>query len=406
MSSATVSTDSPTTSSPASAGATLAAVRELPPEIMARAAEIEQARRLPADLLQKLIGAGCFRLVLPASHGGAGASLAEAMRVFETLSRADASVGWTVMIGAGSWCDLAGLPRATFDALFGGGNDVITAGAFAPTGTATPVDGGYRVSGRWAFVSGCEHATWIFGNTMEQPGPDGSDGAAGPGDGPPNMRMVVFPPDQVEIEDTWDVSGLRGTGSHHVRADDVFVPAARTLAMLEDEPCIDEPVVRIPPPTMYSLTVASVALGTARGAIDDIMELAADKVPLLDHAPLAGSVPFQIDLALADTRLRAASALAYELADELWACAVEASPVSPEQRARTRAAAVWATSEAVEAVTTAYRAAGGSSLYAGSPLQRRLRDVNAVTQHFLVKPATLVTAGAVLAGQDVDLTVF
>jgi alkylation response protein AidB-like acyl-CoA dehydrogenase len=220
------------------------------------------------------------------------------------------------------------------------------------------------------------------------------------------MRVAVFSPDEIEIEDTWDVSGLRGTGSHHVRADDVFVPAARTLAMLEDGPCIDEPLLRIPVPTLYSLPVASVALGIARGAIDDILALAAHKVPLLDQAPLAGSVPFQVDLAVADTRLRAAAALVYDVADELWTTAVEASPVSPEQRARARAAAVWATSQAVEAVTSAYRAGGGSSLYADSPLQRRLRDINAVTQHFLVKPATLATAGAILAGQDVDLTVF
>ncbi|HET6772355.1 MAG TPA: acyl-CoA dehydrogenase family protein [Acidimicrobiales bacterium] len=397
--------DSGATTAPANAAATLAAVRDLAPEISARGPEIEQARRLPADLLDQLIDAGCFRLVLPASHGGAGATLTETMQVLETLSRADASVGWAVMIGAGSWCDLAGLPREMFDALFGGG-DVITAGAFAPSGTATPVDGGYRISGRWAFVSGCEYATWVFGNSIEQPGPGGSAGPDGSGDGPPRMRVAVFSPDEIEIEDTWDVSGLRGTGSHHVRADDVFVPAARTLAMLEDEPCIDEPLLRIPVPTLYSLPVASVALGIARGAIDDILDLAAHKVPLLDQAPLAGSVPFQVDLAVADTRLRAAAALVYDVADELWTTAVEASPVSPEQRARARAAAVWATSQAVEAVTSAYRAGGGSSLYADSPLQRRLRDINAVTQHFLVKPATLATAGAVLAGQDVDLTVF
>jgi alkylation response protein AidB-like acyl-CoA dehydrogenase len=393
--------DSGATTAPADAAATLAAVRDLAPEISARGPEIEQARRLPADLLDQLIDAGCFRLVLPASHGGAGATLTETMQVLETLSRADASVGWAVMIGAGSWCDLAGLPREMFDALFGGG-DVITAGAFAPSGTATPVDGGYRISGRWAFVSGCEYATWVFGNSIEQPGPGGSTGP----DGPPRMRVAVFSPDEIEIEDTWDVSGLRGTGSHHVRADDVFVPAARTLAMLEDGPCIDEPLLRIPVPTLYSLPVASVALGIARGAIDDILALAAHKVPLLDQAPLAGSVPFQVDLAVADTRLRAAAALVYDVADELWTTAVEASPVSPEQRARARAAAVWATSQAVEAVTSAYRAGGGSSQYADSPLQRRLRDINAVTQHFLVKPATLATAGAILAGQDVDLTVF
>lgn len=220
------------------------------------------------------------------------------------------------------------------------------------------------------------------------------------------MRMAVFSPDEIEIEDTWDVSGLRGTGSHHIRADDVFVPVDRTLAMMQDPPCLDEPLLRIPVPTLYAPPLAAVALGIARGALDDIVALAEHKVPLLDQAPLAGSVPFQVDLAVADTRLRAASALIYEQAGELWANGVEARPVSAEQRARARAAAVWVTEQAVDVVTTAYRAGGGSSLYSGSALQRRLRDVNALAQHFLLKPATLATAGAVLAGQDVDLTVF
>jgi alkylation response protein AidB-like acyl-CoA dehydrogenase len=387
------------------ADATLAAVRELAPQIAARAADIERARRLPADLLDELVRAGCFRFLLPAGGDGEGGSLPDGMRVIETLSRADASVGWTVMIGAGSWCDIAGLPRETFDALYGGG-DAVTAGAFAPSGTATPVDGGYRISGRWAFVSGCQHATVIYGNAIELPGAGVAAGPGGPEDGPPRMRTAVFSPDEIEIEDTWDVSGLRGTGSHHVRADDVLVPAARTLATMEDPPCIDAPLLRIPVPTLYAPPLASVALGIARGALDDILALAEHKVPLLDHGTLAGSVPFQVDLAMADTRLRAASALVYEHADELWAHGVEARPISPKMRARARAAAVWATGQAVEVVTTAYRAGGGSSLYAGSPLQRRLRDVNALAQHFLVKPATLATAGAVLAGQDVDLTVF
>src|SRR5690606_29962762 len=105
-----------------------------------------------------------FRLLLPTSHGGQGADLLSALEVLETLARADASVGWTVMIGAGSWIDLAGLPRATFDSLYADGPDAITAGVFNPTGTAVATGGGYRVTGRWAFASGCEHARWLFGN--------------------------------------------------------------------------------------------------------------------------------------------------------------------------------------------------------------------------------------------------
>ena len=373
----------------------LAAVDDLAPTLAARAGEIEAARRLPRDVLEQLIAAGCFRFVLPQSHGGIGADLAGAMRVFESLARADASTGWTVMIGAGSWIDLAGLPRATFDALFTGAPDIITAGVFSPSGLITPEGDSYRVNGRWAFASGCEHATWIFGNCVE-----------GVVDGVPQLRIAVFDPDDVVIEDTWSVSGLRGTGSHHFRVDDLVVPADRTTSLFNDPPCVETTMAHVPPPAAFSLTLASVATGVAPGALDDITQLADVKVPLLAAAALAASPSFQVDLAVADTELRAARGLLYETAASVWQTAVDGRPYTLEQRARIRAAAVWVTERAVAIVDMAYRAGGGSSIYDASPLQRRLRDVHAVAQHFLVRRDTLETAGAILAGQDLEPAVF
>ena len=198
----------------ATVGDVLGAVRQLAPTLADRAPEIEAARRMPADLLDDLIRTGCFRLLRPHSHGGIGADAPGALGVLETLARADASTAWVVMIGSGSWLDLAGLPREGFDAVFAD-PDTITAGAFNPTGSITEADGGYRVSGRWSFASGCEHADWIYGNCIEV-GDDGRE---------PRLRIAVFAPDQVVIEDTWMVSGLCGTGSHHFHVDDVLVPA-------------------------------------------------------------------------------------------------------------------------------------------------------------------------------------
>ena len=372
----------------------LDAVRELAPTVAARAAEVEAARRLPRDLLDLLLGAGCFRVLLPRSHGGLGADLAGGMRVVEELARADTSTAWTVMIGGSAWIDLAGLPRATFDALFAR-PDVVVAGVFSPTGRITAAEGGYRVNGRWSFASGCEHADVLYGNCVESVD-----------DGVPQLRMAVFDPDQVVIEDTWSVSGLRGTGSHHIGVADVVVPADRTLRPLADDPCLDEPVVRIPTPAVISLVIAGVAIGAARGALDDVLALARDKVPLLAGAPLAGNPLFRYELATADTELRAARALVYEAAGSAWATARDREEFTLEQRARIRAAAVWATARAVAVVETAHRSGGGSSVYAGCPLQRRLRDVHTLAQHFLVRRDTLTTAGAVLAGQDVDVMVF
>ncbi|HEY8526588.1 MAG TPA: acyl-CoA dehydrogenase family protein [Acidimicrobiales bacterium] len=382
---------------PTTSAAVLAAVRALAPTLAERAAEIEAARRVPPDLLDRLVAAGCFRLLLPPSHGGLGADLPAALRVFEALARADASVGWTAMIGAGAWVDLAELPRETFDELFRGDRDVIVAGVFNPTGQIAAADGGYRVSGRWSFASGCEHADWLWGNCLE-----------GLVDGVPQLRGAVFAPDEVVIEDTWTVSGLCGTGSHHFHVTDVDLPAERTFRVDLDDPhpCIDAAIVRIPVPPLLAAAIAGVALGIAQGALDDVVELAAGKVPLLAAAPLAADPVFELDLATADTELRAARALLYETAEALWAAGEAGEELALPERARARAAAVWATERAAAVVDAAYRAGGGTALYADCPLQRRLRDVRALTQHFLVKRGTLVTAGALLAGHDVPLGVF
>jgi alkylation response protein AidB-like acyl-CoA dehydrogenase len=374
--------------------AVLDAVRGLAPRIAGRAAEIEAARQLPRDLIDDLSAAGCFRMLVPRSHDGSGFDLVSAMRVFEELSRADASVGWTVMIGASSLRDLGGLPRATFDALYASGPDVIIGGTFNPSGVAVAEGTGYRVSGRWAFASGCQHCHWLYGNCVE-------DNA-----GTPRLRTVVFSPAEIEIQDTWSVSGLCGTGSHHFVADNVLVRADRTFPTLSDEACLDEPLLRIPAPSLFALEIASVAIGIAQGALDDILALSAKKVPLLAGASLAANPLFQHQIGAADAKLRAARSLLYADGAAAWATAEERGTFAPDARARIRSAAAWVAVTAASVVDAAYHAGGGTSLYSVHPLQRRFRDIHALTQHFLVKLDTLTTAGAVLAGAEVDLTVF
>jgi alkylation response protein AidB-like acyl-CoA dehydrogenase len=380
---------------PPADGDVLAAVGPLLPTIAARAAEIEAARRLPPDLLGELIAAGCFRMILPASHGGLELELTTAMRVLETLAQADASVAWTVMIGGAAWIDLASLPRETFDELFPPGVDRIAAGVINPSGSIVARTGGYRVTGRWSFASGCEHADWILGNCL-----------VSVANGAPQFRAAVFRPDQVEIEDTWRVSGLSGTGSHHFRADDVLVDEAWTFQTFVDAPCVDTPLVRIPPPPLYALVVAGVALGVARAALDDVTALASQKVPLLASGPLAANPLFQFELATADTELRAARMLVYDAAEELWRAAVDGDELSMDQRARFRAASAWAVERAVAVTRAAFRAGGGTSIYLDGPLQRRLRDIEALAQHFLVRRDTMTTAGALLAGQELAVPIF
>lgn len=207
---------------PGPAAATLDAIRKLVPAIAARSDEIEQGRRLPPDLVAQLRDAGCFRMLVPRRHGGDEAGLADHMAVVRELARADGAVGWTVMIGSSAPVILGGLPPTTLDAVYAAGPDVVLAGTFNPSGVATSVDGGFRASGRWSFATGCQHADWFIAHCVVD------DGRM------PPLRMMVLPAADVEILDTWSVSGRRGTGSHDFTVADAFIPAERTFSVFEE----------------------------------------------------------------------------------------------------------------------------------------------------------------------------
>jgi indole-3-acetate monooxygenase len=371
--------------------ATLEAVAALAPVIEARSEEIERGRRVPPNLVEELTMAGCFRTLVPRSHGGAELDLPADMRVIEELARADGSIGWTVTIGHEAPVLLGKLPRQAFDAIYADGPDVILAGTFNPTGVAAPADGGFRVTGQWSFASGCQHAHWFIAHCIVDDGRQ------------PPIRMMVLPAIDVEIKDTWSVSGLCGTGSHDFVVNDLFVPAERSFTLWE-EPCLDVPLLRIPELSLSTLAFGAVAVGIADKALGEVTDLATGKVPLFSGGTLASNPLFQHQLGEADARLRAARTLLYADAETAWATAVAGTPFTPDHRARIRATATWVTSTATSVVDMAYTAGGGTSLYSSSPLQRRLRDIRALTQHFGVKLDTFTAAGAVLAGQEVDLT--
>jgi indole-3-acetate monooxygenase len=370
---------------------TLEAVRTLAPAIVARSEEIERGRRVPPDLVEELTAAGCFRMLVPRSHAGAELDPPAEMQVIEELARADGSVGWTVMIGGLAPVLFGKLPRDTFDALYAEGPDVILAGTVKPSGVATPVAGGFAVTGQWSFASGCQHCHWFVAHCIVDDGRQ------------PPIRMMVLPPTDVEIKDTWSVSGLCGTGSHDFVVNDAFVAAERSF-VLWDEPCLDVPLLRIPELSLSSLRIGAVAVGIAHGALGEVTDLATGKVPLFSDGTLASNPLFQNQLADADARLRAARALLYADGERAWATAAAGTPFTPDHRARIRATNTWVTRTAASVVDMAYTAGGGSSIYSSSPLQRRLRDIHALTQHFAVKLDTFTKAGAVMAGQDVDLT--
>src|SRR5579859_3197970 len=232
----------------------LDAVRELSPAISARSEEIEAARELPRDLLDHLIVAGCFRMFAPRSHGGLEIDLPSSLEIIETLAHADGSTGWTVMIGAESALLFALLPRKRFDALYADGPEVMGAGSFTPRGEAKVTAGGFEVSGRWPFASGCLHSKWLVGNCVVtangQPRP-------GPLPGVPETRFALFRAEQAQILDTWSVAGLRGTGSNDIAVERLHVSPEDTFDAFFGEPSIPGPLYIAAVP-QFSLHVASV----------------------------------------------------------------------------------------------------------------------------------------------------
>jgi indole-3-acetate monooxygenase len=379
--------------------ATLERVRELAPTIRRRADEIEAARRIPLDLVEDLKSIGCFRMVVPREAGGDELALDQQLDIIEELACADGSTGWTVMIGASSPVLFGLLPRRGFDEIYADGPDVIGAGALAPKGQARRVGDGYCVSGQWPFGSGCQHASWLLAQSIVVA--DGKPKMAA--NGVPEMRIMVVPAEQAAILDTWKVSGLRGTGSHDFRIDDVFCPDHRTTSLLGGGACIDAVAMRIPTLSTFSMLMAAVALGIGRAAIEDLTALAMDgKRRAFAAQRVAASPVFQDRLGEAEATWRAARALVHSEAARAWHMASAAQAFEPIDRARIRSAGALVVGMMARVADTAYTAGGGTSVYEASPLQRHLRDIHALTQHINVSRDLFAISGALLVGEEID----
>lgn len=365
----------------------LGEVGKLTATVRDRAPEVEAARRLPPDLAAAFAEAGLFGLCVPQSLGGLEAEAGVLFRVIEDMSAADGSAGWCLMIGATTGVLAPLLPEAGAKEIYGTDPDVVTGGVLAPRGTARAVDGGYRVSGRWPFASGSQHCAWLTGGCIDEDG---------------DFRMAFFPAADVEIIDTWNVSGLRGTGSHDMAVEDVFVPSDRSVALLTATPSESGPLYRFPIFGILGLSVAAVSLGIARAAIEELTRLATKKTPTMSAQRLADRGATQADVGRATAALLAARAFFFDETASAWERATTGDDFDLEQRARLRLAAVHAARTAADVVDTMYDLGGGTSIYSSSPLQRQFRDVHAVTQHIVVAPATYELGGKVLLGVEAD----
>ena len=369
------------------------AAQELAPLARELGPTTERDRRLPDELVAGLRSSGLFRAGAAAAVGAAQAPPAVILAAAEAVARGDASAGWCVSIAATSSLLGGWLPEAGLQEVFGDPGSV-AAGVWAPRGKATREDGGYRVTGTWSFCSGIMHSDYLFGGCVVEADAEG---------GTPTPRVVGLPVGELEIADTWHTSGLRGTGSHDATAQDVFVPEHRSLWLL-DPPTSDAALYRFPVLAFFALSIAAAALGNARGAIDDLLELAGVKVGQGSSRTLAQRAATWSAVARSEAALRAARSLYYEAIDAAWAAAQSTEPVATELRLGLRLAATHAVRTAADVAREMYDLGGGSAIYDGSPLQRRFRDAHAATAHFQVNPATWELTGRILLDQPTDTT--
>ena len=367
--------------------AIVAAALRLAPLVRAARADAEQMRQTPPGLAAEMTKAGIYQMYLPASAGGPETPPLVAFRVVEELSRIDGSVGWCAMIATALSLNVGRLPTDVARELAGTPADYRGAGSARPGGKAWPVEGGYRVKGRWNFASGIQNANWLYATCV----------MADTGE-KPVLRAVWVPRSDVTIVDTWQTMGMRGTGSQDFTIDDVFVPERRSR--LSDAPPVETGPLFNPRAWYVTLWTPSAAnaLGIARGAIDSLTEIAATEASTMSTNLLRDRPRVQERLAEAEAIVNAARAYVFDAVGRLWGTLSAGQEPTDQQIAQGRLSLVHAMHESVRAVDKVFHAAGTNAIYNRLPLERAFRDAHVAVQHASALPGYFESAGKVLLG--------
>lgn len=366
-------------------------VRDLLEPVRAAAAAIELARQLPPEVAEMLRGAGMFSVAVPKVWGGLELDPITHIEAIELLAAVDASAAWCAMIGCDTGYIGAFLDDAPARALI---IDATRASAFVanPTGTATPTAGGYTVTGRWTFASGSTHSAVMAVGCLvpEATGPRMANERT------PEIRVAVMRADQVQVIDTWTTTGVRGSGSHDIAVDGVFVPECNTFTLMPGVMTRQEPLYRFP--LLFTFKLGAVALGCARGAIDDVIAISARKGSFGTRAVIRDQEWLHAAVARAEMTFGQARSFYYEATRAAWSEMRAGEHPSPKTHARLNLAQIGAVERSIEVVDAMYRAGGSASLYAKNTLDRRLRDVHTMGQHTVISHRSLVESGRTLLG--------
>src|SRR5881296_2338050 len=365
--------------------------------------EIERAQQLPKTLVEQFHAAGFYSLVIPRALGGFQVDPLTYLRVVELLAEAAGSVGWNLANNSIGQLVTLGLPDEGVQEIYGHRADVAVAGtAVQGGGRAIPVDGGYRVTGRWPFGTGCQESSWMLGSFQIL---DGTELRRSP-DGTSVYWRGVFARSEAQIvEGSWDVAGLRATGSFDWTVDDVFLPERRTMVHAGvplDNQWSHWPGISfaLPAQAWVGPHHSAVITGIARAGIDALIELAGAKTPRGRTARLCDSPQVQDAIGRADALLNAGRAYRSATITELWNTVATGEATTLEQRARCRLAAVHAADSARQAMDLMYRHGGSTSYRRESRLAECWRDLQVVGQAVTLMPEWYPMGGRVFMKMD------
>lgn len=354
--------------------------------------EFAEGHHVPRDYIELLKKAGLYRASTPVQFGGEPMSPADFMRKIEDISAVDPATGWVASFGS-SLVYLTALPVETQKKIFADGADLAYAGGLFPMHEAEKVDGGYICTGTWQFASGCMGAD-ILGI-----------GLAGGTETEGKPLTALVDPADVEIIDNWNVAGMKGTGSHAIRAERLFVPEEMTFVR-GGTPLIDEPLTRYPALAYAAQVLAVVTLGAARGALDFAIGVGGANASITGGQAKGNRPAYKAGIARAEAELRSARSYFYEATDAVWAKAVAEELITTRDQANLRLAATHAAHIGRSVVLQVFDVVGTGAIYVNHPLQRYLQDALVPAQHAMLQTNTYEAAGALMLGLEAGIPSF
>jgi 3-hydroxy-9,10-secoandrosta-1,3,5(10)-triene-9,17-dione monooxygenase len=344
--------------------------RALAPALRERAFATEQGRRISDETMSDLKSAGLFRALQPAAYGGLEFDPQVFLEASMIIGAACPSTGWVyAVVGVHNW-QLALMPRQAQEDVWGSDQDTLISSSYTPRGQIEIVDGGYRVSGRWSFSSGCDHAQWVI-----------LGGVATEEDGTVRRLCFLLPRSDYEIDDVWRVVGLRGTGSNDIVVDGAFVPEYRTHPYTSGSETSDSPIYLLPFASVFTFGITAPLLGAAQGALDEHIAWTVERVRITRGSRVAEEPFTQARVAEASSELDGARLQMMRDFDEMMAYARDGKEIPLALRARCRLDQVRSTQLAASAVDRVFANSGGRVLHELNPIQRAWRDIHAGSQH-------------------------